>query len=155
MTTSSTISSRTLHLVDLENLLGDPRAGAATALATFDAYLDAAGWRPDDHVIVATNPWLMTKIAFDLPVPASRHAVHGRDGADTMLLSLAPTDLVVKRYGRLVIGSGDGIFTGRARAVHEGGVAVDVVARPDGCSTRLHPFGCTFMVPASDVVLAA
>jgi hypothetical protein len=155
MTTSSGTSDRTLHLVDLENLLGDPRADAVVALATFSAYLHVAGWQVDDHVIVATNPWLMTKIAFDLPVPASRHAVHGRDGADTMLLSLAPAELVVKRYGRLVIGSGDGIFTMRARAVHDGGIPVDVVARPDGCSTRLHRFGCTFMAPAADVALAA
>ena len=155
MSTSSTISERTLHLVDLENLLGDPRADAASALATFDAFLGVARWQPDDHVILATNPWLMTKIAFDLPVPASRHAVHGRDGADIMLLSLAATELVVKRYGRLVIGSGDGIFTNRARAVHDGGIQVDVVARPDGCSARLHRFGCMFMAPAADVALAA
>jgi hypothetical protein len=92
-----------VHLVDLENLLGDPRANTDAALATFGAYLEVAHWSVDDHVIIATNPWLMTKIAFDLPVPASRHAVHGRDGADTMLLSLAPVELVVKRYGRLVI----------------------------------------------------
>ena len=155
MTTSSGTSHSTLHLVDLENLLGDPRAEADVALATFSAYLDVAGWQADDHVILATNPWLMTKIAFDLPVPASRHAVHGRDGADTMLLSLAPTELVVKRYGRLVIGSGDGIFTNRARAVHDGGIPVDVVARPDGCSSRLHRFGCRYLQPSTDVVLAA
>jgi hypothetical protein len=153
MTTSST-TSRTLHLVDLENLLGDPRAEADVALATFSTYLDIAGWQPDDHVILATNPWLMAKIAFDLPVPASPHAVHGRDGADTMLLSLAPTELVVKRYGRLVIGSGDGIFGTRARAVRDGGTPVAVVARADGCSTRLHRVGCTFLPPA-DVALAA
>jgi hypothetical protein len=155
MSTSSAISERTLHLVDLENLLGDPRADAASALATLDAFLGVARWQPDDHVILATNPWLMTKIAFDLPVPASRHAVHGRDGADTMLLSLAPAELVVKRYGRLVIGSGDGIFTNRASAVQEGGVVVDVVARPNGCSARLHRYGCTFLRPVTDVVLAA
>lgn len=150
-----TTSHRTLHLVDLENLLGDPTAEKQAALATFAAYLDVANWQPVDHVILATNPWLMTKIAFDLPVPASAHAAHGHDGADTMLLALAPPELVIKRYGRLVIGSGDGIFTTRARAVHDGGVAVDVVARPDGCSRQLHRFHCTFMRPVTDVVLAA
>jgi hypothetical protein len=153
VTTSST--SRTLHLVDLENLCGDPRADAPWALATFDEFLAVAGWQPDDHVIIATNPWLMAKIAFDLPSATSRHAVHGRDGADTMLLSLAPPELVVKRYGRLVIGSGDDIFATRARTVSERGVPVDVVARADGCSTRLHRFDCTFLPAVADVVLAA
>jgi hypothetical protein len=154
VTTSST--SRTLHLVDLENLCGDPRADAAHALATFDEFLAVAEWHPDDHVIIATNPWLMAKIAFDLPDATSRHAVHGHDGADSMLLSLAPSELVVKRYARLVIGSGDGIFATRARTVSDGGVLVDVVARADGCSTRLHSFGCTYLPPVTDdVVLAA
>ena len=63
---------------------------------------------------------------------------------------------MVKRYGRLVVGSGDGIFAGRATIVREQGVEVDVVARPDGCSTRLHRFGCTFLARRPiDVVLAA
>ncbi len=98
----------------------------------------------------------MTKIAFDLPVECSRHAVHGHDGADIMLLSLAPPELVVKRYGRLVVGSGDGIFASRAQTVREGGLVVEVIARPNGCSTRLHAFDCTYLVPrAADVVLAA
>ena len=156
MTTSSITSQRSLHLVDLENLVRDPRADAAPALDTFAAYLELAQWELGDHVIVATNPWLMARIAFDLPVTCSMHAVHGRDGADTMLLSLAPPQHVVKRYGRLVVGSGDAIFVHRAQAVRDGGLAVDVVARPDGCSARLHRFPCTFLAPrAGDVVLAA
>jgi hypothetical protein len=156
MTTSSITSRRSLHLVDLENLVGDPRADATSALHTYDEYLDAAHWQPGDHVIVATNPWLMARIAFDLPAATSRHAVHGRDGADTMLLSLAPPELVVKRYGRLIVGSGDGIFADRAATVRDGGLVVDVVARPDGCSARLHAFDCSYLVPrVADVVLAA
>ena len=143
MSTSLDITGRTLHLVDLENLVGDPRAEAEPALHTFGTYLELAHWEQGDHVILATNPWLMARIAFDLPVECSRHAVHGRDGADTMLLSLAPPEHVVKRYGRLVVGSGDGIFAARATTAHDGGVDVEVVARPDGCSSRLHRFPCT------------
>jgi len=45
MTTSSITSHRSLHLVDLENLVGDPRIDAAPALDTFDAYLEPAGSR--------------------------------------------------------------------------------------------------------------
>ncbi len=81
MTISSMTSECSLHLVDLENLVGDPRAGAAPTLDVFTAYLELAHWEAGDHVIVATNPWLMAKIAFDLPVTCSRHTVHGRDGA--------------------------------------------------------------------------
>jgi hypothetical protein len=157
MTTSSTSSShRTLHLVDLENLVGDPRANGATALATFDSYLELAHWHHDDHVILASNPAFISRVMYDLPVPASVHCARGADSADVMLLSLAPTELVTKRYQRLVIGSGDGIFAGRARAVRERGIAVDVVARAAGCSKRLRRFGCAYLPPrAGDVVLAA
>jgi hypothetical protein len=156
MTTSSITARRSLHLVDLENLVGDARAEATPALDTFDAYLRAARWQPCDHVIVASNPGLVKKVAFDLPVPVSLHAAPGRDGADTMLLALAPPELVVKRYGRLVVGSGDGIFVPRATTVSERGVTVDVVARRGGCSARLRRFTCAFVEPISnDVVLAA
>jgi hypothetical protein len=157
MTTSSTSSShRTLHLVDLENLVGDPRANGATALATFDSYLELAHWHHDDHVILASNPAFISRVMYDLPVPASVHCARGADGADVMLLSLAPTELVTKRYVRLVIGSGDGIFAARAATVRERGVGVDVVARADGCSCRLHRFTCTYLAPrTTDIALAA
>src|SRR5215471_2716370 len=65
------LAARSLHLVDIENLVGDPRADAETVLATFDRYLAAARWKPGDHVVVAANPGLMQKVAFDLPVPAN------------------------------------------------------------------------------------
>jgi hypothetical protein len=57
-----------------------------------------------------------------------------------MLLSLAPPELVVKRYGRLVVGSGDGIFAARAAHAHDLGVQVLVVARDGGCSWMLRRF---------------
>jgi hypothetical protein len=156
MTTSSITSKRSLHLVDLENLVGDPRAEGALALDTFRAFLEISRWEAGDHLIVASNPWLMAKVAFDLPRASSLHAVHGRDGADIMLLSLAPPELVIKRYDRLVVGSGDGIFGARAATVHEQGIRVDVVARADACSQRLRRFDCAFLEPrAADVVLAA
>lgn len=155
MSTSSHITGRTLHLVDLENLAGDPRVATDTALLVFGDYLDAAHWQPGDHVIVASNPGLIGRVMYDLPVPANVHSACGHDGADTQLLACAPPELVVKRYGRLVVGSGDGIFAARAATARDGGVAVEVVALPDSCSTRLHEFDCRYLTPRADVVLAA
>jgi hypothetical protein len=43
MSTSARTSHRTLHVVDLENLVGDPRASGAVAHDTLHRYLDAAG----------------------------------------------------------------------------------------------------------------
>ena len=61
-------------------------------------YLAVAGWRPGDHVIVASNPGLIRKLVFDLPVPCNVHAGRGRDGADIMLLSPRRRELVARRY---------------------------------------------------------
>jgi hypothetical protein len=154
MTTSSITSRRSLHLVDLENLVGDPFAPCALTLAAFDDYLALAGWEPGDHVIVASNRHLMGKVAFDLPVPCNTHAVSGRDAADLMLLSLAPPELVARRYGRLVVGSGDWIFAARAERARELGVHVQVVARADGCSRQLHQFDPIYL-PLDPHALAA
>ncbi len=140
MSTSSDITERTLHLVDLENLVGDPRARGPVVRHTFVRYLELAGWRPHDHVIVASNPALILEVGFDPPVPCNVHAARGADGADLQLLAHAPPELVVARYGRLVVGSGDGIFATRAAHAHDLGVDVLVVARADGCSWKLHRF---------------
>ena len=105
-------TDRCLHLVDIENLLGNPRpADTQQAVEVFEAYLAAAVWRPGDLVVVASNPGLMKTLAFQLPdIPCSRRCVRGQDGADRLLLQAVPNHLPT-RFSRLVIGSGDGIFT--------------------------------------------
>jgi hypothetical protein len=131
------------------------RAKGSILTATLDDYLDLSAWRRGDHVIVASNPWLISDVAFDIAVACNVHAVHGSEGADTMLLSLSPVDFVARRYDRLVIGSGDGAFASRAASVRQSGVAVQVVARSDGCSKRLRRFDCRYIDQAVQTRLAA
>ena len=139
-TTSSVPSRRSLHLLDLENLVGDPRAAGPLVRETLSRYLRVARWREGDHVFIASNPGLMRHVVFEPPVPWNAHATCGPDGADVMLLSLAPPELIVRRYARLVIGSGDHIFAARANTARALGVQVLVVARAGGCSARLRRF---------------
>ncbi len=145
---------RSLHLVDIENLVGDPRADAAVVLDTFDRYLAAARWSAGDHMIVAANPGLMAKVIYDLPVAANMHCAPGRDGADGQLLAAVAPHTIAARYGRLVIGSGDGIFGDRAHALRARGVDVAVVAPRGGCSYRLWGFEPTLLDPV-ELTLAA
>ena len=155
MTTSP--GTRTLHLVDLENLAGNCGDGGAVEIRNrFAGYLELAQWHAGDHVIVAANPSIIRRIGFDPLVPCNLHAVKGRDAADVMLLSFAAPELVARRYHRLVVGSGDGIFTSRARVIRSLGVGVEVVARRGACSQRLlRSFRCSFMPRPAAVVLAA
>lgn len=136
MTTTLT-TTRTLHLVDIENLVGDPRAATVDVLATLDGYFETAGYRDGDHVVVAANPGLMARLAFVLPVPCSARAACGRSGADLMLLSQASPDFVASRYDRLVIGSGDAVFAPRAKAVRDRGLPVVIISRAESMSRRL------------------
>lgn len=130
-------SKRTLHLVDLENLLGDRRK-EAVALDGLRRYLAVARWAPGDQVLVAAHPKIVRQIGFEPPAPCNLHAVSGNDAADHALLAHAPAELVARRYSRLVIGSGDGIFVARAVAARQAGVGVAIVAPAASCAARFH-----------------
>jgi hypothetical protein len=123
-----------LHLVDLENLAGSPQATARQALSAYIGYLRAAEWRAGDVVYLAMNPGLAKQIAWDSAVPCRLHCARGADGADLALLANAAPEFVARRFGRLVIGSGDHIFVPRASAARELGVDVLVVARSEAVS---------------------
>jgi hypothetical protein len=129
--TAISIKTRALHLVDIENLLGRPRANAADVADVLDRYLGLAGWQPGDIVNVAANPALALEFAWNLPVEASLHTASGPDGADLALLAHAAPEFVERRAGRMVIGSGDHAFIPRALAARARGVGVLVVARAE------------------------
>ena len=49
-------NKRSLHLIDIENLLGDPFCSDPCRIQeTFDTYWCLADWRPGDQVLIAAN----------------------------------------------------------------------------------------------------
>ena len=146
---------RSLHLVDLENLAGDPRASERDALAAYVDYLRAADWRADDVVYLAVNPGLAERIGWASVVPCRLHCARGTDGADLALLAHAAPEFVARRFERLVVGSGDHIFVPRAMAARDLGVEVTVVSRPASLSHEWHRAGFTVReLPSRDLVAA-
>ena len=152
---------RALHLVDLENLLGVHREDEV-AVEALCHYLTLAKWREGDQVIVAAHPEIIRQIGFDPPTPCNLHATCGDDAADKMLLAYGDSEFVARRYRRLVIGSGDGIFVDRARAVRDLGIEVLVVARSDGVALRFErwrlpvvPFDSGLMPQGGSAAVAA
>lgn len=125
-----------MHLVDIENLVGDPMAGPDAVLEGFEAFCKAAELGTFDHVVVACNPRMAGSCAWRLAscrvLPAT-----GPDGADERLVSYVGVDMVIHRYHRLVIGSGDHIFADFAREVRNAGGLVWVVSRPESLSSSL------------------
>ena len=130
---------RALHLVDLENLLQGTHedAGVEDATWALSRFCRKADWHRDDLDVVAANPGLLGRIAYDLPRGWQKVAAAGADGADRALLERAEPGLVRHRFYRLVVGSGDGIFADLAEAVRDAGGEVWVVGVGGHVSRRL------------------
>lgn len=129
-------SQRTAHLIDIENLVGHSRFGRAEASATRDLYQSLGLIRPRDHIIVACNPLRVSEIGH--PWPGARLLLgHGPDGADRVLLAALATERLEARFDRIVLASGDGIFTEAIAKVRGARREVVVVGREGSISRRL------------------
>lgn len=122
-------TGRSLHLIDIENLMGGPFAGGAALKEASEAYRVAARVGGCDHVVVGANPSLAVEAGLEWP--GARLLVRGGpDGADLALEeSVEEVIWHAQRYDRVVIGSGDGRFSEVARSFKAAGIPVGVVAR--------------------------
>jgi hypothetical protein len=155
---------RTFALCDVENLTGqDPRTVAQGQLdAAVDAFTRRAELVVGDLVVVAANPALAFAAAGALPSARVR-CRGGRDGADLVLLDeLADPDHLARRFDRVVLGSGDGIFTEAVIRLNHAGLRTVVVADFRRLSRRLRlaaqavrPLGLGSPGPAHEVVPAS
>lgn len=124
---------RTLHLVDVENLLGDPFSSEAAVTEVLERYR-RGHLSSGDQVVIAANPHLAVKVKMAWPGAMVRWG-RGPDGADNALLAEADPADIARRFERLVIASGDHVFEALIKQVQALGVAVLVVHRP-GCLSR-------------------
>jgi hypothetical protein len=130
-------TERALHLIDLENLIGDPWATGPGVAETYERALAAAGHAPGDLVVVAANRWLLAELGFVAHTSCQMLVAHGRDGADLALLGWGNPEWIAGRFARLVVASGDGIFGDAVARAHALGVRVDVVHGGGALSKRL------------------
>jgi hypothetical protein len=127
---------RSIHLVDIENLVGSSvtsRVDVARVRSRYDAL---AGVVPGDHVVIATGKCAASAAWFGWG-PARRLLGPGIDGADRALLEVIECEQLVTRYQRVVVASGDGIFADACALLQSEGCAVTVVTRPEALSKRL------------------
>ena len=130
-TRESSTAGRSLHLIDADNVIGDPRTtDRRTIAAAFDAYRLAADYQLGDHVIIATGCNGLHVLEVELAWPGVQHRRRsGPDGADLELLEAADFAASSGRYDRVVIGSGDRIFMVAIANLRARSIDVDVVAR--------------------------
>ena len=128
---------RTLHLVDIENLSGGPRAAAGWFTTSLREFAAVAEVGDGDQVVMAADRGVFARTAFGVDRRVRYRFGTGPDGADHALLDAAPSGWVADRFERLVVGSGDHIFADLVTDVGRRGCATVVVARPAQLSGRL------------------
>lgn len=132
-------AARTLHLVDVDNLLGDPECTEVPRISSlFETYRRVSSFVTGDQVVVATGCNARHVLAVEAAWPNVCHRRRkGRDGADMALLEESEWAANSGRFSRVVIGSGDRIFLqamDRLRAVD---IAVDFVSSPRSLASAI------------------
>jgi hypothetical protein len=128
--------ARAMHLIDIENLAGLERPSQADASRVRASYRQLVAVGPMDQVVVACNHLAFQGAGFGWI--DARHLVRsGADGADLELLAVIYFEDVARRFDRVVIGSGDGIFASAAAHLASEGCQVTAVSRRESLSARL------------------
>jgi hypothetical protein len=138
---------RALHVVDIENLAGEPVPSLALVTETQRDYFSRLDFGADDQVVMAASHRGLLDAARGWP--HARYRVRsGKNGADLELLDVLEHENVAARFRHVVIGSGDGIFIRSAAGLAARGVRVTVVSRYGS----LHPY---LARAAADVIYLA
>jgi hypothetical protein len=127
---------RTIHLVDVENLVGSSAVSRAEVAEICHAYGGVANVAPADLVVVASGACAAEATWYGWP-SARRLLRRGVDGADRALLDVIDNEQLEMRFTRVVVASGDGIFARPCALLQERGCAVTVVTRPGALSGQL------------------
>jgi hypothetical protein len=132
---------RVIHFIDIENIARSPILTEERVQLTRSLYIKSGLYKEGDLVFIACGKANSAAVGFGWP-SAHRTSRPGRDGADFELIEAIKRENVPERFDRVVIASGDGIFTTRAQVLRRRGVDVTVVAPPEGLSTRLRGAAC-------------
>jgi hypothetical protein len=128
---------RTLHLVDIENLSGGCDCSIEGVSETACEYLSLFPSTEKDLYVLATSVHNALPCGFGWPTSTQRLMRSGENGADLELIEAYEPQWIALRFRRIVIGSGDGIFTELANELTALGCHVTVVTRPEALSKRL------------------
>jgi len=127
---------RTIHLIDIENLVGSGLPAAQDVHTTQLSLQRLLPVRSADLVVIGTGPLAL--------MPAycgwagARYVLRaGPDGADLALLAVINDEDVAGRFTTVTIASGDGIFADAAVELAGRGCRVTVVSRKESLSRRL------------------
>ena len=132
-------SWRTVHVVDVENLIGPDHRGVTVdqIQAVLAEYRELVGAKEDDLFFYGANPGLRVQVMLATGSNQVR-GYKGKDGADRALLDVVGSDWVVGQFDRVCVASGDHAFAPLARSLKGEGLHVTVVSRPMSVSAELY-----------------
>jgi hypothetical protein len=131
-------AKRTRHLVciDVENLAGKPCPTHLDVASAESIVRDLIPDLDQAQCVVACSHRAARTVAFAFP-GALRRWRSGADGADLALMEEMSDLRVMKRFDRVTLFSGDGIFANTMAELAEAGVETTVVSWDDQLSRRL------------------
>lgn len=145
---------RTLHVIDVENLAGTPYVSVEEAGWVVQRYRSKVGVADGDLGVIGCNPGA----AYDVK-PAWPDALlrvrRGANGADLALLAELHADEVARRFARVVLATGDHIFSTPAWALRRAGVVVAVAVGRGALASDLRRVAATVYDLQLDLAPAA
>jgi hypothetical protein len=123
----ASFTRRTVHLVDLENVVGKSHLTESAVRQACVAYTHCGVVAAGDHVIVATSHHNLLAAGFGWP--NARHLVRsGPDGADLALQEVMDRERLEQRFGACILLTGDSGFSHPVAALISRGLRVKVIA---------------------------
>ncbi len=129
--------SRQLQLVDVENLLGNPRPLEVEVRECARLWCELVPTPCTSQAVIACNHGAAEAVFWGWDQSARRLIRSGNNGADEALMDVLRDENIGTRFTQVVIGSGDGIFADAAAWLATQGLDVTVVSRPNALSRRL------------------
>ncbi len=115
-----------VHLIDIENQLGSSHF-TASDVAEFRAFYIAFNDVHEDAQFVIATSNGRGLVEAGLGWPGARSIFrHGHDGADLALLEVIEEEQIEKRFQKIVVASGDGIFAEAVACLFQQGHDVEV-----------------------------
>jgi NYN domain len=131
------MNTRTAYFLDIDNLAGNGLASEAQIAEVLLSFETECQIGPSDLVFCAAT----AKAAFHVKSARPGYLVavgRGKDGSDQRLLALADTDLLVRQFDRVVVGSGDAIFHPLISELKSKGLHVQIIMGKGRLSHHLY-----------------
>ena len=137
------LPTRALHLIDIENLSQTMILTEELVTEVKHEYFLATRPNPEDIFVVGVSHFNLAAASFGWGSGTAQYLVRsGDDGADLALLELLSTPSTLKRFNKVVIASGDGIFFQSSQMLAKRGIETSYVARQDCVARTIFLSGC-------------